>query len=166
MLDVPSMLCSLHGVGSNHPEMYMELLFTSYFPCQEPLHHSVSGSHSVFHLYSNLWELGVLSVFWGLYFYTKWSSIEWLNTCQYCLSQQSGSMSPQWLDITVSQGVFLMGFVAEFLLSVGGTVLWRFCLWRMKTVCVLNMSPRTGHYLCSFGTCLCLHLSHQEAGRG
>lgn len=71
MLGVPSMLCSLHGVGSNHPEMYMELLFTSYFPCQEPLYHSVSGSRSVFHLYSHLWELGVLSVFWGLYFQTK-----------------------------------------------------------------------------------------------
>lgn len=141
-------------------------LFTSYFPCQEPLHHSVSGSRSVCHLYSNLWELGVLSIFWGLYFYTKWSSIEWLNTCQYCLSRQPGSTRPQSLDITVSQGVFLMGFMAKFLLSFEGTVLWGFCLWRMKTVCVLNMSPRTGHYLCSFGTRLCLHLSHQEAGRG
>lgn len=166
MLDGPSMLCSLHSVGGNHPELWMELLFTSSFLCQKPLLYSVSGSCSVSHLYFNLWELGVLSVFSGLYFWTKWTSMQWLNTCQYFFSQESGTVRQQWLDIAVSGGVFLMGSVARALLSVVGTVFWGFCLWRAKMLWLLSMYSNTGNYLCSFGTHLCLYLSQQEAERG
>lgn len=68
MSDVSSRLRSLRDLGGNHPELRKALLYASSFPCQKLPLDSVSGSYGVSHLYFNLWELGVLSVFWGLCF--------------------------------------------------------------------------------------------------
>lgn len=56
--------------------------------------------------------------------------------------------------------------LARFLLSDVGAALWAFCVGGMKPPWALSMYSTTGSYLCSLGTRLCLHLSHQEAERG
>lgn len=68
MSDASSLLPSLRDLGGNHHELWKGLMYASSFPCQKLLLASVSGPCGVSHLYFNLWELGVLSVFWGLCF--------------------------------------------------------------------------------------------------